>query len=174
MELVVVLVVVGIAVVRYRRTPRSGRPEPRPLPTLARRWVIGLALLAAVLLLVSVGQVWWTVEDYERQQTLVTRGTSAFPLVIVGLGLLSVAGAAVAAARGWRNLVVPVFWLTWVLVAWGWFESTGEPTDSDAGGVSESGLDAVTCAMLVATIALLVVSLTRLTHRLRVDHEGTA
>jgi hypothetical protein len=149
------VIVVGLA---CRRT-RPFRPRPSLAPL--RRSVVGLSVVAAGLLLVSVPQVWWTVDDFEREQTLVTRGTSSFPLVVVLLGLVSIA-LTVTGVRGGRNWAPALVWLPWLLVGWGWFASTGETTDSDAGGASGPGLDAATCALLVATVAVALASLGRL------------
>jgi hypothetical protein len=141
-----------------------GGEAPAPL----RRLVVGLSVVAAGLLLVSVPQVWWTLDDFERETTIVTRGTSWFPLVVVTVGLAVVVGT-----LGRCNWAPALVWLPWLLVGWGWFASTGETTDSDAGGVSGPGLDAVTCALLVATVALALACVARLLHRHQIDRETT-
>jgi hypothetical protein len=167
-----VLIPVMLAVVLGLVSQQTKPFVPHPALTPLRRLVVGLSVVAAGLLLVSVPQVWWTVDDVERGTTIVTRGTSWFPLVVVALGLVSV-GLTVAGVLGRRNWAPVPFWLVWGLVAWGWFESTGEPTDSDAGGVSGPGLDAATCALLVGAVALALATLNRLLNRRQLDRQTT-
>lgn len=163
-----VLIIVVVTVVACRATEPF---SPHPSLAAVRYLVLSVSAVAAILLVASVFQVWWTVEDWEREQTLVTHGHSAYPLTVVGLGLVSVA-LVTAGVLGRRNWAPAVLWFAWSLVAWAWFASTGEPTDSDASGVAGSGLSIVTWAMLLTTVALLMGSLSRIANRHRTRADG--
>ena len=138
----------------------------RPDPALA--WWRALVTVATVagagVLVASLAPRWWTIEDWEREATLVTEGRSGYPIVLVAFGLLA-AGLIVAGLHGRRNWAPMALTVSWLMVAGAWFASTGELVDSDASGEAGPGLRLATRALLVVTVAATLASLGRLAER---------
>jgi hypothetical protein len=134
-----------------------------------RYLVTGVAVASGALLVTSLLEVWWVIEDWEREETLTTQGTAGLPFTIVVLGLLCVAGT-VHASQGdydWAPVVlVTLLVMLWPLLGIGYFVATGETVDSDASGEPGFGLALATLAMALLTLAALVGSLTRLAQRI--------
>lgn len=143
----------------------ASRPfEPHPSLARLRGLVTGMAAIAGGMLLLSLSQTWWVVEDWEREATLTTRGDSGVVLITVGIGLLS-SVLTVVAVRGRRNWAPLGLTMAWLLVGICWFASTGEFDDSDASGEAELGLRLATWSMLLVTITAVLGSLGRLAER---------
>jgi hypothetical protein len=138
----------------------------RPDPALAwwRALLTAVAVFGAGLLVVSSAQRWWTIDDPEREATLVTEGTSGYPIVLVAIGLLA-AAVIVAGLYGHRNWAPMALTVAWLLVAGAWYASTGELHDSDSGGKAGPGLRLATEALLVVTLSAAFASLGRLAER---------
>ncbi|HEY8524708.1 MAG TPA: hypothetical protein VIL48_07090 [Acidimicrobiales bacterium] len=155
------LLIVGVLL-----TLRTRRFTPHPSLAPVRAVVAGLAGAGALLLAVSVSQVWWVIDDREADEVLTTRGTSAIALLTVGFGLVA-AGAAVAAACGRRNWAPLALALTWFWVLVDWYASTGEFHDIDSVGRSRPGLRLMTWGVLLITVAAVVAALARRAERRR-------
>jgi len=138
----------------------------RPDPALAwwRALLTAVAVFGSGLLVVSLAPRWWTIDDPEREVTLVTEGMSAYPIVLVAIGLLA-AGLTVVGLHGCRNWAPMALTVGWLLVAGAWYASTGELHDSDSGGKAGPGLRLATEALLVVTLAAAFASLGRLAER---------
>jgi len=134
----------------------------RPDPALAwwRALLTAVAVFGSGLLVVSLAPRWWTIDDPEREVTLVTEGTSAYPIVLVAIGLLA-AGLTVVGVHGRRNWAPMALTVAWLLVAGAWYASTGELHDSDSGGKAGPGLRLATKALFVVTLAAAFASLGR-------------
>jgi hypothetical protein len=147
----------------------AGALMSRPFEPTARlaplRWLVttGASAVGAALL-VSLAQDWWVVDDYEREQVLLTEGTSGFPIVVVSVGLVACL-LVVLAAWGRRNWPPLAFTFLWLLLAVAWWSSTGEPVDSDAGGRALPGLELASWATLAGTVVTVLGSFSRFAER---------
>jgi len=153
---VVALICVGIAAARVSQ---PFVPQPSLWP--ARCLVTALAVSGAVMLGVSLTFTWWIVHDWEREDTLVTRGDARLVQIIVVAGLACVL-LTIRAVWGRRNWTPLGLILAWPILGFGWFASTGESVDSDASGEAGTGLSVATWALLLITIAAVLGSFERL------------
>jgi hypothetical protein len=138
----------------------------QPDPSLAPLRVIVATVTAtgSGMLVLSVARDWWVIDDWEREATLTTDGSSPFVLVLVSIGLLS-ALLTVLGSWGRRNWAPVALMGAWLLMAAAWYASTGEFHDSDAGGEGRSGLRLATWALLLVTVATVISSFGRLAER---------
>lgn len=65
----------------------SRRFRPDPALVWWRTLLTTVALFGSGLLVASLAPRWWTIEDPELEATLVTDGTSAYPIVVVTIGV---------------------------------------------------------------------------------------
>jgi hypothetical protein len=133
--------------------------EPVELPSNVRGTRLLVATIGAVaagLLIASCFNTWWTVEDWEREETIEVGLDSSLVWMILGFGLgcaaLAVAGLHDGGSQWMALAVVPA----WLLVAIAHFLATGETIDSDATGEAGTGLDLATTAMVLLTVACVV------------------
>ena len=134
-----------------------------------RYLLTGVAVASGALLVTSMLEVWWVIEDWEREETLTTQGTAGLPFTIVVLGLLCAAGTVAASHydHNWAPVVlVTLLVVLWPLLGIGYFVATGETVDSDARGEPGFGLSLATLAMVLLTLAAFVGSVTRLAQRI--------
>lgn len=149
------LLVLGLVAAGLALTLRTQRFTPHPSLGPVRAVVAGLAAVGGLLLAVSVGQVWWVIDDRELEETLTTRGTSVAGLATVGLGLLA-AVLTVAASRGRRNWAPLVLGVAWISVAFDLYAATGEMHDIDSVGERGPGLGVAAWGVLLITVAAVV------------------
>jgi hypothetical protein len=133
--------------------------EPVELPSNVRGTRLLVATIGAVaagLLIASCFNTWWTVEDWEREETIEVGLDSSLVWMILGFGLgcaaLAVAGLANGGSEWMALALVPA----WPLVAMAHFLATGETIDSDATGEAGMGLALATTAMILLTCAAVV------------------
>jgi len=141
--------------------PRDQRSSP------AHGVAVVFAGAAGVLLLTSLFSVWWTVEDWEREETLVNRGYAGQPVLTIGCTVLLLVLALTGAGTGRREWAPLVVCVAWALLLLGWFSSTGETIDSDATGSVGAGLPLGTAALILATLAFLLAARLRTVDRRR-------
>jgi hypothetical protein len=138
--------------------------EPDPSLAGLRVVVATMSVTGGGMLIFSVAHDWWVIDDWEREATLTTHGSSPFVLVLVSSGLLS-ALLTVLGSWGRRNWAAAALIGTWLLVAAAWYASTGEFHDSDAGGQARFGLSLATWALLLVTVTAVISSFGRLAER---------